>query len=252
VASGSLPLSFVYMSASAIPRLPELHHDNSGIEHTDVLASHLNWSGSTTNTPGYFHFNAHIKLTFCIRSEYCREQVNPTTYARATSSCCLHYCHAVLALGNLWRIFCSRGHTAKRRFRRLRKEESQEHTFFITQIGAIVNLIVGSLFSTSILRYSQGWMAPKEHISFFHVSLILAFRTHRFPWSLSDRKYLLSRKRWIRAALVLAFIYALTFITPGVTTLLTPLPIPQWAPLNGTELGLLAKPKRYRLPRMAQ
>jgi hypothetical protein len=122
------------------------------------------------------------------------------------------------------------------------KKNPRNTTFFITQIGAIVNLIVGSLFSTSILHYSQGWMAPKEHFSFFHVSLILAFRMHRFPWSLSDHKYLLSRKRWIRAALVLAFIYALTFITPGVTTLLTPLPIPQWAPLNGTELDFSLNP----------
>jgi len=114
--------------------------------------------------------------------------------------------------------------------------------FFITQIGAIVNLIVGSLFSTSILRYSQGWMAPKEHISFFHLSLISAFRTHNFPWRLSDRKYLLTRKRWIRAVLVLACIYAFTFITPGVTTILTPLPLGVEALLHGTELDFSPNP----------
>ena len=115
-------------------------------------------------------------------------------------------------------------------------------TFFITQIGAIVNLIVGYLFSRSILRYSQGWMAPKENISFFHVSLILAFRTLRFPWGLSDRKYLLTRKRWIRAALVLACIYAFTFITPGVTTLLTPLRMDLNTTLQGTELDFSPNP----------
>jgi hypothetical protein len=124
--------------------------------------------------------------------------------------------------------------------------------FFITQIGTIVNLIVGYLFSTSILRYSQGWMAPKEHISFFHLSLILAFRTHRFPWRLSDRKYLLTRKRWIRAALVLACIYAFTFIASGVTTILTPLPINLRVISSRDRARLLAKPKRYHLPRMAQ
>ena len=115
-------------------------------------------------------------------------------------------------------------------------------TFFITQIGAIVNLIVGSLFSASILRYSQGWMASKKNISFFHLSLMLAFRSHSFPWSLSDRKYLLTRKRWIRAAFVLACIYAFTFITPGVATILTPLPIVLRAPLNGTELNFSPNP----------
>jgi len=115
-------------------------------------------------------------------------------------------------------------------------------TFFITQSGAIVNLIVGFLFSRSILRYSQGWMAPKENISFFHLSLIFAFRTHRLPWRLSDRKYLLTRKRWIRAALVLACIYASTFIAPGVTTLLTPLPIGLQAALQGTELDFSPNP----------
>jgi len=115
--------------------------------------------------------------------------------------------------------------------------------FFITQIGTVVNLIVGFLFSTSILRYTQGWMASKEHISFFHLSLILAFRTHRLPqWSLSDRKYLLTRKRWIRAALVLACIYAFTFIPPGVTTILTPLSILQRFPLHGTELDFSPNP----------
>ena len=116
------------------------------------------------------------------------------------------------------------------------KNNPRNTNFFITLIGAIVNLIVASLFSTSILRYSQGWMAPKENISFFHLSLILAFRSHSFPWRLSDRKYLLTRKRWIRAALVLACIYAFTLIAPGVTTILTPLPISHSVPLNGTEL----------------
>jgi len=108
--------------------------------------------------------------------------------------------------------------------------------FFATQIGTIVNLIVGALFSTSILRYSQGWMAPKENISFFHLSLISAFRSHRFPWRLGDRKYLLTRKRWIRVALVLACIYTFTLIPSGVTTVLTPLPIDQNETLQGTEL----------------
>jgi len=114
--------------------------------------------------------------------------------------------------------------------------------FFTTQIGAIINLIVGSLFSTSILRYSQGWMAPKEHISFFHLSLISAFRSHSFPWHMSDRKYLLTRKRWIRAALVVACIYAFTFIPSGVTTILGPFPIPQGASLHGTELNISPDP----------
>ena len=114
--------------------------------------------------------------------------------------------------------------------------------FFITQIGAIVNLIVGFLFSRSILRYSQGWMASKEHISFFHLSLILAFRSHRVPWGLSDRKYLLTRKRWIRAALVLACIYAFTLIASGVTSILTPLPLGQQESLHGTELDFSPNP----------
>jgi len=58
-ASGSLPLSLVHMSASAIPRLPEPHHDNSNTEHTDVLPSDLNSSDSKTNSPGLFYsFNA--------------------------------------------------------------------------------------------------------------------------------------------------------------------------------------------------
>jgi hypothetical protein len=123
------------------------------------------------------------------------------------------------------------------------KNNPRNTNFFITQIGAVINLIVGYLFSTSILRYSQGWMATKEHISFFHLSLILAFRTKRLPqWSLSDRKYLLTRKRWIRAALVLACIYAFTFITPGVTTILTPLSIYQRSALHGTELDFSPNP----------
>jgi hypothetical protein len=122
------------------------------------------------------------------------------------------------------------------------KNNPRNITFFITQIGAIINLIVGSLFSTSILRYSQGWMAPKEHISFFHLSLISAFRTHSFPWRLSDRKYLLTQKRWICAALVLACIYAFTFIPSGIVTILTPLPIGLQTPLNATELDLSPNP----------
>jgi hypothetical protein len=121
------------------------------------------------------------------------------------------------------------------------KNNPRNITFFITQIGAVVNLIVGSLFSASILRYSQGWMASKKHISFFHLSLMLAFRSHSFPWGPSDRKYLLTRKRWIRAAFVLACIYAFTFITPGVTTILAPLPILLQSNLHGTELDFSPK-----------
>jgi hypothetical protein len=53
VASGSLPLSLVHMSESTIPRLPELHHDNSDTEHTDIQHGHLNWSESSkTDIPG--------------------------------------------------------------------------------------------------------------------------------------------------------------------------------------------------------
>jgi len=123
------------------------------------------------------------------------------------------------------------------------KKHPRTSNFFITQIGSIVNLIVGFLFSTSVLRYCQGWMAPKEHISFFHLSLILAFRNHSVPrWSMSDRKYILTRKRWIRAALVLACIYAFTFIASGVTTILTPLPFLQSSALQGTELDFSPNP----------
>ena len=140
-------------------------------------------------------------------------------------------------------FYCSKAILLNEGFANYVNHNPRNITFFITQIGTIVNLIVGFLFSTSILRYSQGWMAPKENISFFHVSLILAFRTHRFPWGLSDRKYLLTRKRWIRAALVLACIYAFTFITPGVMTILAPLPIDQEAPLHvGTELNFSPNP----------
>ena len=122
------------------------------------------------------------------------------------------------------------------------KNNPRNTNFFITQIGAIINLIVGYLFSTSILRYSQGWMASKEHISFFHLSLILAFRSHRIPWGPSDRKYLLTRKRWIRAALVVACIYAFTLIPSGVTSILTPLPFTLQEYLYGTELDFSPNP----------
>jgi len=119
---------------------------------------------------------------------------------------------------------------------------NKDNITFTTQIGAIVNLIVGFLFSTSILRYSQGWIAPKENISFFHLSLILAFRSHSFPWRLRDRKYLLTGKRWIRAALVLACIFAFTCITPGATTSLRPVSIFQRLALHGTELDFSPNP----------
>jgi len=124
------------------------------------------------------------------------------------------------------------------------KKNPRNTNFFITNIGAIVNIIVGFLFSKSILRYSQGWMAPKENISFFRLQLILAFRSHSFPeWILSGRKYLLTRKRWIRVALLLGCIYAFTLIPSGVTTVLTPLPIPYQENLpHGTELNFSPNP----------
>jgi len=225
------------MSASTILQLPELHHDNSDAEHTDVLPSHLNLSGSTTNIPGYFYFfnarsQAHISIGLNIADSKFIYHIRKSDIFLLLGIIFM-LCWPWVIFG----VFYARvGIPLSDRFADYVNHHPRNITFFITQIGAIVNLIVASLFSTSILRYSQGWMAPKENISFFHLSLISAFRSHNFPWRLSDRKYLLTQKRWIRAALVLACIYAFTFITPGVTTLLTPLPIDQQAPLQGTEL----------------
>ena len=68
-----------------------------------------------------------IKLTFLIRSEYCRYQVNlPHTKERHLPAA-WHYCHAVLALGTLRGVICSQDHSVKRRFRQLCKKQSQEH-----------------------------------------------------------------------------------------------------------------------------
>ncbi|KDR76157.1 hypothetical protein GALMADRAFT_225838 [Galerina marginata CBS 339.88] len=117
------------------------------------------------------------------------------------------------------------------------KNNPRNINFCITLIAVISNLIMGSLFSTSILRHSQTWMAPRDKVSFYHLSLISAFRNRHFPWGWEELKYMLARKRWTRPALVLLCISCFTFITSGVTTILTPFPIELQAPLNGTELN---------------
>ncbi|KDR77667.1 hypothetical protein GALMADRAFT_209945 [Galerina marginata CBS 339.88] len=221
---GSLPPSQLDMSAATIPHHPELHHDDLDTGHTAFLSSHSSRSGSMSEIPDPdTEEDTTSKLTHRVRKSDI-----PLLLGILIMLCWPWVLSGVLLIRG--------GIPLTGRFADLVKKNPKDTTFFATQIGTIVNLIVTFLFSTAILRYSQGWMARKDNISLFHVSLITAFRSHSFPWGPKDGKYLLAQWRWIRVVLVVACIFTFTFIPSAVSTLLNPVPITQFANITGTEL----------------
>jgi hypothetical protein len=109
-------------------------------------------------------------------------------------------------------------------------------TFFVTQFGTISSLIVGFLFSTAIIRFTQKWVVGKPDVTMFHVSVIWAFKNLKFPWALGTVFAMLAENKWLPVLLVVACIFTFTFVPSGTTSLITPIPFNKTAPLTGTEL----------------
>jgi len=116
------------------------------------------------------------------------------------------------------------------------KNHPQKIGFFITLLGNIVSIIVSTIFSTAVLRFSQEWATNNDHVTVFDVSLISAFRNQSWPWGIEDHKYLLVRNRWLFVVLSGACIAAFALVPSGTTSLITPVSFNRTWRLKGTEL----------------
>lgn len=112
--------------------------------------------------------------------------------------------------------------------------------FFVTFIGNIVCVIVGILFSISVVRFAQKWVIlnkiQDKNITVFQVSLISAFRHQYFPWGIDDLPSLFVHQRWLPALLVIVCMSLFAFVPSATTSLISPAPFNKTAPLTGTEL----------------
>ena len=115
------------------------------------------------------------------------------------------------------------------------KNNPHSTTFFTTLLGNIAGLIVSTLFSSAIIRFSQEWVERKG-VTVFDVSMLSAFRYQRWPWRIRDLNGSFVRTQWLRMVLVVGCIAAFGFVPSSVTSLITPAPFDRKAPLIGTEL----------------
>ena len=107
-------------------------------------------------------------------------------------------------------------------------------TFFTTLLGNIAAVIVSTLFSFAIIRFSQEW-AERKGVTVFDVSMLSALRYQRWPWRMKDLNGPFVRTRWLRMVLIVGCIAAFAFVPSSVTSLITPASFNRRALLNGTE-----------------
>jgi hypothetical protein len=114
-------------------------------------------------------------------------------------------------------------------------DNPQRTTFFATLLGNIASVIVSTLFSSSIIRFSQE-LVERKGITVFDVSMLWGFRYQKWPWGMEDLNGPFVRTRWLRMVLIAVCIAAFGFVPSSVTSLITPAPFNRTATLKGTEL----------------
>ena len=114
------------------------------------------------------------------------------------------------------------------------RDNPQGTTFFAT-LDDIASVIVSTLFSSAIIRFSQEWVERKG-VTVFDISMLSAFRYQRWPWRMRDMNGSFIRARWLRMVLIVGCLVAFGFVPSSVTSLITPAPFDRKAPLSGTEL----------------
>ena len=114
----------------------------------------------------------------------------------------------------------------------------QATTYLITFICNIISLIIGELFSLSIIRFAQEFVTYRTPSRPFHLRVLLALRHQTWPWgkSVKNVKYLMTKDRWLPAVSVIICALIFPHLTSSTTTLLTPTSFNRTAALTGTEV----------------
>ena len=112
----------------------------------------------------------------------------------------------------------------------------QRTNFVITQVGIIVQLIVGALFSYAVVRFTQEWIMDAR-ITVYHIFLVNGFKSR----GLLDVAKVITRHRWLPAVPLLAYVLAFINVPSGTTSLITPIPFNRTVDLEGTEINFSSK-----------
>ena len=113
-------------------------------------------------------------------------------------------------------------------------QDPQGTNYFVTLVSNIINMIVGSLFSFAIVRFSKEWIAKTE-ATVYHVSVITGFRYRFWPWSLKDLRGVFAHNKWLPVVMLLC-LSAFANVPSSATSLLTPIPFDRKIGLKGTEI----------------
>jgi hypothetical protein len=132
-------------------------------------------------------------------------------------------------------VWSQRGIQMNEHVARIVMDNPQSTTFFTTLLGNIASVIVSTLFSSAIIRFSQE-LVERKGVTLFDVSMLSAFRYQRWPWGMKDLNGPFVRTRWLRMVLIVGCIVAFGFVPSSVTSLITPVPFNRSADLKGTEL----------------
>jgi hypothetical protein len=111
------------------------------------------------------------------------------------------------------------------------KDNPQGTNYFVMLVSNIINMIVGSLFSSGIIRFSQEWIVKTE--ATVYVPVIAGFRYRFWPWSLKDLRGAFTHNYWLPVVMLLC-LSAFANIPSSATSLLTPIPYDRKI---GTEIG---------------
>jgi hypothetical protein len=111
----------------------------------------------------------------------------------------------------------------------------RDTTFVITALASVVTFIIDYLFARGVTSLAQKWVVHKD-LDIFHISFFTALKSHEFLWQREDWRELLRPGRLFLAPTVMLFIFTFTFVTSGLTSLLTPVSFTKTSALNGTEL----------------
>lgn len=112
---------------------------------------------------------------------------------------------------------------------RIVHKHPQDTAFFITSICTIICAIIGGLFSNAVVNLAQKMVAHKS-TAVSRISFFTSLKNLSFPSSLF-------RQRRIRLFVIVVFYISIfTFVTPGITALLTPVPFNRKVTLIGSEL----------------
>ena len=110
------------------------------------------------------------------------------------------------------------------------KANPQSVTFLATLTGTLFSVIATALFSSAIVRFSQSWIARRQKIDIYHISMLMTIRYKLFPWGSNDVPMVC---KWYLIAVVAACILSSYLISSRLSTLLTPA---KTESLSGTEL----------------